>query len=302
MRIEIGSRGSALALWQANWLREQLATAGHDPVVRVIHTSGDRQPQAALAGSGIKGLFIKELEEALIAGSIDVGVHSLKDLPIDLPTGLKLAAVPAREDARDALISRGHAGFAALPLRSRVGTSSLRRQSQLLHLRPDLTIIPARGNIDTRLRKLDAGEYDALVLAAAGLRRLGLSCRISEYFKVEQLCPAAGQGALGLETREDSSISAPLAALDDATTHTAVRAERALLRELGGGCAVPIAGFASASGDSLDLCGVVADPTGARLVRSRLSGAAGADGPEHLGAQVAQELLRQGAREILGAH
>ncbi|HUI43249.1 MAG TPA: hydroxymethylbilane synthase [Terriglobia bacterium] len=300
MKIIIGSRGSALALWQSNWVRDRLAAAGHEAEVRVIRTSGDRLPQAALAASGVKGLFIKEIEEALAAGSIQLAVHSLKDMPTDLPPGLKLAAVPEREDARDVLVSNGGLGFAGLASGQRVGSSSVRRQSQLLHLRPGLKMLPVRGNIDTRLRKLDEGEFDALVLAAAGLARLGFGSRIREYFSIEQLCPAAGQGALGIETREASGpVAEAAASLDHPPAHAAVRAERALLRALGGGCAVPIAAYAASAGESLALRGVVASPSGERLLRANASGPA--TEPEKLGLRVADDLRRQGADEILGA-
>ena len=299
MNITIGSRGSALALWQANWVREQLARAGHEVEVRVIRTSGDRLAQIPLAGSGVKGLFIKEIEEALVAREIDIAVHSLKDLPAELAPGLAVAAVPARADARDALVSAGVA-FRALPPGSRVGTSSVRRQSQLQHLRPDLQMVPMRGNIDTRLRKLERGECDASVMAAAGLVRLGLESKIYERFAVSEVCPAVGQGALAIEIREgDEAVARAAVALDDADTHRAVRAERALLKHLGGGCAVPIAGHAVLANGELSLAGVVARPDGSRLIRASASGAMAA--PEDLGRRLADELLRQGAAEILEA-
>jgi hydroxymethylbilane synthase len=300
MKITIGSRGSALALWQANWVREQLTRAGHDVEIRIIRTSGDRLPQAPLTQSGIKGLFIKEIEEAVVAGEIDGAVHSLKDLPAGLPPGLTIAAVPARADARDALVSRDGASFRALPPAARVGTSSVRRQSQLRHLRPDLEMIPMRGNVDTRLRKLERGECEALVMAAAGLARLGLESRISERFPPSEVCPAVGQGALAIEIRDDDEpMARAVGALDDAGTHCAVRAERALLRQLGGGCAVPIAGHAVLANGLLSLDGVVARPDGSRLIRASASGAMGA--PEDLGRRLADDLFRRGAAEILEA-
>lgn len=300
MKITIGSRGSALALWQANWVREQLTRAGHDVEVRVIRTSGDRLTQAPLAQSGVKGLFIKEIEEALVAREIDAAVHSLKDLPADLAPGLAIVAVPPRADARDALVSTGGVSFRALPPGARVGTSSVRRQSQLRHLRPDLQMIPMRGNVDTRLRKLERGECDASVMAAAGLERLGLESKICERFPVSEVCPAVGQGALAIEIREgDEPVARAATGLDDASTHRAVRAERALLRRLGGGCSVPIAGHAALANGVLSLAGVVARPDGSRLIRASASGAA--DAPEDLGRSLADELLRQGAAEILEA-
>jgi hydroxymethylbilane synthase len=300
MRIVIGSRGSALALWQANWVRDRLTAAGHEVEVRVIRTSGDRLARAPLASSGVKGLFVKELEEALDARAIDVAVHSFKDLPAELPPGLMIAAVPTREDPRDAYVSRDGTSFAELPSGARVGTSSLRRQSQLCSLRSGLQMVPLRGNVDTRLRKLERGECDALVLAAAGLIRLGHSLRIEHYFSPEQLCPAVGQGALAIETREgDGRPAEVIASLDDPSTSTAVRAERSVLRRLGGGCAVPIAAYASTTGERLDIMGVVARADGGRLIRAQASGPK--SDPDALGLSLAEDLLRQGAREILEA-
>jgi hydroxymethylbilane synthase len=300
MKIVIGSRGSALALWQANWVRDCLAGDGHDPEIRVIRTSGDRMVQAPLQSSGVKGLFVKEIEEALLDGSVDVAVHSLKDLPADQPAGLAISAVPAREDARDALVTRNGEGFGDLPSGARLGTSSVRRQSQLSHLRPELAIVPMRGNVDTRLRKLEEGQCDALVLAAAGLIRLGLQHRIVEHFSADRLCPAVGQGALAIETRAgESPMLQAVAKLDDPATHQAVRAERTLLRRLGGGCSVPIAAHAIPEGDALAMAAVVASPDGKRLIRASNSGRI-AD-PETLGAALAEQLLGLGARDILEA-
>src|SRR2546422_2212401 len=246
MRIIIGTRGSKLALWQAGWVRDQLAAQGHEVEIKVIKTTGDRLGNVPLTQSGTKGLFIKEIEEALGAGAIDLAVHSLKDLPTEQPPGLGVAAVPSRADARDALISSGARPLAALPPGSRVGTGSLRRQSQLRALRGDLEAVPVRGNVDTRLKKLERGEYDALILAAAGLERLGLSERGTQYFAVDEMCPAVGQGALAIETREgDDRIEQAVMPLDDPRTHEAVRAERAMLPCLGGGCQTPTAAHAS---------------------------------------------------------
>jgi len=300
MKLVIGSRGSALALWQANWVRDRLVAGGREIEIRVIRTSGDIMTQVPLESSGVKGLFIKEIEQALLDGSIHLAVHSLKDLPAEQTPGLTLAAIPPREDARDALVSRDGATFADLPGGARVGTSSVRRQSQLRHLRPDLEMVPMRGNVDTRLRKLGQGRCDALVLAAAGLIRLGFETRIRECFPTDQLCPAVGQGALAIEARQgDEPVLAAVRPLDDPAAHRAVRAERALLKRLGGGCAVPIAGHATSSGEVLSLAGVVASPDGSCLVRSQLSGPA--SDPEALGAALAEDLLRRGARQILEA-
>jgi len=298
MRIVIGSRGSALALWQANWVRDRLAAAGHEVKVQVIRTSGDRLVGVPLESSGTKGLFVKEIEEALTAGAIDVAVHSLKDLPTEQPPGLTVSAVPAREDAHDAYISREGESFTALRVGGRIATSSLRRQSQLRCLRDDIEVVPIRGNVDTRLRKLESGECDALVVAAAGLIRLGLLSRITHCFAPAKVCPAVGQGALAIETREgDRPLAEAVAFLDDPVAHATVRAERAALRRLGGGCAVPIGAHASMVNGRLDIIGVVARPDGSKLIRSHVSGSS--SNPEAVGLALAEDLLRQGAREIL---
>jgi hydroxymethylbilane synthase len=299
MKLRIGSRGSKLALWQANWVREQLRRAGHEIEMQIIKTTGDKL-EVSLAKSGAKGLFIKEIEEALLAGAVDLAVHSLKDLPTDQPEGLYVAAVPGREDPRDVLISRGGVPLAALPSPARIATSSLRRQAQLRRLRADVRFVEMRGNVDTRFNKLERGDADALMLAAAGVRRLGFESRVTRYFSTEEICPAAGQGALAIEIRRgDEKTLGAVAPLDELSAHRAVRAERAALRELGGGCQLPIAAYAVASSGSLALLAVVASPDGARLLRARATGAS--DGPEELGAEVAQELFSQGARELIAA-
>jgi hydroxymethylbilane synthase len=253
-----------------------------------------------VAEAGSKGLFIKEIEEALIAAEIDVAVHSLKDLPTDQPAGLVLGAVPRREDARDVFISRTGQGVANLPPAARVATSSLRRQTQLRAMRPDLVYAAMRGNLDTRLRKLERGDCEALVLAAAGVHRLGLHERITSYFRLDEMCPAVGQGALGIEIRaDDAPAREALARLDHGATHQAVRAERAVLRGLGGGCQVPIAAHAVVEDGLLHLQGLVANLEGTQLIRAQVKGLA--VDPEFLGATVAEDLLRQGARQILDA-
>lgn len=298
MKVIIGSRGSQLALWQANWVKDRLTAAGNQVEIKVIRTTGDRLPTVALSRSGTKGLFIKEIEEALAEGDVDIAVHSLKDLPTDQPKGLHVAAVPEREDARDVFISRSGRSLAELPSGSQVGTGSLRRQSQLRCLRGDLEIVPVRGNIDTRVRKLDQGEYDALVLAAAGLRRLGFEGRIVGYFSMDEMCPAVGQGALAIETRQgDTRIESAVKPLDHAPTHRAVRAERATLRHLGGGCQVPIAAHALAEGEQLRLLGVVASLDGNQVIRAAAVGSI--EDPEALGGEVARDLMAQGVRAIL---
>jgi hydroxymethylbilane synthase len=312
MRLIIGSRGSKLALWQAHWVRDQLSAAGYEIEVRIIKTTGDKLQAVApgeplpasmaqtVAETGSKGLFIKEIEEALLAREIDVAVHSLKDLPTEQPSGLALGAVPRREDARDVFISRDGHALEDLPPGARVATSSLRRQTQLRALRPDLVYIAMRGNLDTRLRKLERGDCEALVLAAAGVHRLGLTGRITSYFRPDQMCPAVGQGALGIEIRtEDPRAREAAARLDDLTTHHAVRAERAVLRRLGGGCQVPIAAHAVVENGRMRLQGLVANFGGTHIIRAWADGPV-AD-PEALGAAAAEDLLRQGAREILNA-
>ncbi len=298
MKIVVGTRGSPLALWQANWVKDRLTVAGHEVEIKVIKTTGDKLANVPLAQAGTKGLFIKEIEEALLEGGADLAVHSLKDLPTEQPEGLVVAAVPEREDPRDALISKSGMSLASLPAGARVGTSSLRRMSQLRTLRQDLEVIPLRGNIDTRLRKLDRGDCDALVMAAAGLRRLGLAGRVTEYFSPDRMCPAVGQGALGVEIRRGArEIVDAVKRLDHPATHQAVRAERAMLRHLGGGCQVPIAAYAVPNGRELELFGVVASLDGRRVIRARAGGSM--DDPERLGGTVAQNLLGQGARAIL---
>jgi hydroxymethylbilane synthase len=298
MKLTIGTRGSQLALWQANWVKDQLHLAGHEVEIRIIKTTGDKLEQLPLTASGTKGLFIKEIEEALLEGSVDLAVHSMKDLPTETPEGLVIAAVPQREDARDVLISTSGKQHGELRRGARVGTSSLRRQSQLRHLCGDLELVPMRGNLDTRLRKLDRGEYDAIVLAAAGVHRLGWRSRIAEYFSASQVCPAVGQGALAIECRDDKQdVVNVLRCLDDAPTHSAVRAERAMLRHLGGGCQVPIAAYAVATENQLVLQGVVAAINGETLIRTEASGSV--ENPEEVGARAADDLLRQGARAIL---
>jgi hydroxymethylbilane synthase len=293
--ITIGSRGSQLALWQAHWVQRRLNELGAETRIEIIKTTGDKIQDVPLAKVGAKGLFTKEIEEALLAHSIDVAVHSLKDMPTDLPPGLTLQAIPEREDVRDALIGCRLAG---LPPGAKVGTSSLRRAAQLRSARPDLVIENIRGNLDTRLRKLDEGQYDAIVLAAAGLRRLGWADRIAELLPVETVCPAVGQGALAVETRDDDSEGAILARrLDHQPSRQAVTAERAVLRALGGGCQVPIGAYARIEDGTLHLRAVVISPDGATVVSGARSGAPSAAGA--LGHDLANELLLAGARHIL---
>jgi len=292
-KIVIGSRGSKLALWQADHVASRLAEFGAETRIEIIKTTGDKITDVPLAKVGGKGLFTKEIEEALLAGAIDVAVHSLKDLPSEMPSGLMLAAIPEREDPRDALV-----GLALNELKhgSIVGTSSLRRSAQLLALGRGIVTETLRGNVDTRLRKLDEGDYDAIVLAAAGLRRLGWQDRIRELIPVEIMCPAVGQGALAIQTRRDATPGRELfVKLNHPATMTAVTAERALLATLEGGCQVPIGGYARADGDTVHLQAIVASPDGSRMIRGERTGT----DPEKTGVELGRELLDKGAREIL---
>ena len=293
--ITIGSRGSQLALWQARWGESQITAMGQQCRIEIIKTTGDKITDVPLAKVGGKGLFTKEIEDALLAGSVDLAVHSLKDMPTELPDGLTLQAVPEREDVRDAMIGRK---LNDLQTGARVGTSSLRRAAQLKASRPDLVIETIRGNLDTRLRKLDEGQYDAIVLAAAGLRRLGWADRIAELLPEDVMCPAVGQGALAIETRNDEGEAAQLSRrLNHPETRAAVTAERALLGALGGGCQVPIGANAKVTADELTLRAVVAAPDGSQLVSGVRQGAVG--NAEALGRDLASELLANGARDIL---
>jgi hydroxymethylbilane synthase len=295
--LTIGSRGSQLALWQARWVAARLNELGHECRIEVIRTTGDKITDVPLAKVGTKGLFTKEIEEALLAGAADLAVHSLKDLPTELPPGLKLAAIPEREDPRDAVVGRR---LTQLHQGARVGTSSLRRSAQLLALRPDLIVEPLRGNLDTRLRKVSEGQYDAIVLAAAGLKRLGWADRIAEILEPETMCPAVGQGALAIETRDgDGAVRAATAALDHPPTSIAVTAERAVLAGLGGGCQVPLGAYAMVSGDRIHLRAAITSADGTILIRRETEGPAAE--PERLGAELVRELLDAGGQEILEA-
>ncbi len=296
--IIIGSRGSALALWQARHIAALLNGLGAETRLEIIKTTGDRIQDVPLAQVGGKGLFTKEIEEALLAGTIDLAVHSLKDMPTEVPKGLTIAAIPEREEARDAMVGATLAELARGDGKdgARIGTSSLRRGAQLRALGRGFVIENLRGNVDTRLRKLDEGRYDAIVLAAAGLRRLGWQDRIRELIPAEVMCPAVGQGALAIETRDDSGAARQLVRrLDHPETRTAVEAERALLATLEGGCQVPIGAHARLEGREIRLHAIVASPDGARLIRDELTGT----DPQQLGRALGSRLLDQGAREIL---
>jgi hydroxymethylbilane synthase len=292
--LTIASRGSQLALWQAHWVQERLAGLGRESRIDIIKTTGDKITDVPLAKVGTKGLFTKEIEEALLEGRADLAVHSLKDLPTELPEGLVLAAIPEREDPRDAILG---CKLNDLPAGAKVGTSSLRRASQLRRLRPDLIVESVRGNLDTRVRKLEEGQYDAIVLAAAGLRRLGWSGKIAEILPAEVMCSAVGQGALAIETAAAGRDVCK--ALDHPDTRAAVTAERGVLAALGGGCQVPIGAYAAVAGSALHLTGIVISPDGTQYVRAE------ADGPvadaEKLGRDLGAKLLQDGAKAILDA-
>ncbi len=345
--LVIGTRGSQLAVWQAEHVATRLRDRWPGLTLRLerIRTTGDKILDVPLAQVGGKALFVKEIEEALLAGRVDLAVHSMKDVPTELPPGLSIVAMPEREDPADVLISRTGARLAAFPRGARVGTSSLRRQAQLLHHRPDLTIVPLRGNLDTRIRKLESEGLDAVILAAAGVRRLGLGHLVTETLPPELLLPAVGQGALGIEVRErrdesrepraesgepratshepraesrewraasrepraasraegwgsgEADVERVVMVLDHRETHLAVRAERAMLRRLGGGCQVPIAAWATVEGDAILLRGLIAGIDGGALVRGEARGTT-AD-PDGLGAAMAEDLLARGGRAIL---
>jgi hydroxymethylbilane synthase len=294
--LRIGSRGSQLALWQANHISALLRERGHEVEIEIIKTTGDKITDVALAKVGTKGMFTKEIEEALAAGRVDLAVHSLKDLPTEVPPDFEIAAITQRENPRDVLVSKKHASIKELPQRARVGTSSLRRQAQLKALRPDLEIHPLRGNVDTRLRKLEAGDYEAIILAAAGVNRLGLTALVKQIIPAEIMCPAAGQGALGIEIRNgDEGIRQHLSFLDDIAARQTTTAERALLNRLGGGCQVPIGAFAELREKQIHLEGVVAHPDGSLVLRESGDG----NDPELLGNEVGEILLSRGGDSIL---
>lgn len=299
-KIVIGSRGSALALRQSNSVAKQLSQ--HYPEltfeVRIIKTKGDMVLDRPLADIGDKGLFVKELQKAMLDGETDMSVHSLKDLPTDTAPGLVLAAVSTREDVRDALVAREAGSLDDLPAGARLGTSSRRRASQLRHYRKDLVITDLRGNLDTRLRKLQEGEYDAIIVAAAGVRRLGLESQITQYLSPDMCLPSPGQGALAIEAREDDDFTRGLLkVLDDPAAHRATGAERAFLGRLEGGCQIPIGAYAQIEDGRMVLDGMVASINGDTLVRSRIDGPA--DDWQRLGEQLAERVLELGAGEIL---
>ncbi len=297
--LRLGTRASALAIRQAEWVSAELTARfpGLRPEITRIKTSGDRIQRHSLAAVGGKGLFVKEIEDALRDGRIDVGVHSMKDLPAAPAPGLGIAAVPRREDARDVLIARSSGGLAGLAPGARVGTSSLRRGAFLRHVRSDLIVVAMRGNVDTRIAKWRTGEVDAIVLAGAGLHRLGLAVAEAQTLSTDEMLPAIGQGALAIEARPDGRGWALAGALEDRDARDAVSAERAFLAGMGGDCTTPIAAHATLSDGTLRLEAAVGDPEGRRLIRGSRSGAR-ADG-EAIGRSLADELLALGGREIL---
>ena len=301
-RVVIATRESALALWQARHVQSRLKDLHPDLDVQILGmtTEGDRKLDTSLAKIGGKGLFVKELEDAIARGDADIAVHSMKDVPMDLIPGHVIAAIPERADARDAFVSNRYAELAALPAGARVGTSSLRRESQLRSTRSDLRIEPLRGNVPTRLRKLDEGQYDAILLAAAGLKRLGLAERITAFLPTEASLPAAGQGALGIECRaERVDLLELLAPLNDEPTALAVRAERVVARTLAGSCNVPLAAYAEVSGARIKLRGYVGSPDGTRAARAAVEGPLTES--QALGLALVARLRDDGAEEILAA-
>lgn len=294
--LRIGSRGSQLALWQANHISALLREQGHSVAIEIIKTTGDKITDVALSLVGTKGMFTKEIEEALLEGRVNLAVHSLKDLPTELAHDFAIAAITTRENPHDVFCSSRYAGIEQLPQGARVGTSSLRRQAQLKAVRRDLDIHPLRGNVDTRLRKLEAGEYDAIILAAAGLFRLGKTSLVKQVIASEIMCPAAGQGALGIEIRAgDEATRGRLAFLDDAAARATTTCERALLNKLGGGCQVPIGASATIRDGRLHLDAIVAHPDGSLVLRESRDG----DDPVQLGSEVGETLLARGGEEIL---
>jgi len=298
--IRIGTRASQLALWQANWIKECLIRQHPELDVQIekIKTTGDKILDVSLAKIGGKGLFVKEIETALLDNSVDIAVHSMKDVPTELPEGLGIVAVSEREDPRDALLSGNGMAIDDLPDGAAIGTSSLRRQAQLLYMKPGFDIQPLRGNINTRLRKLKEGQYDAIILAYAGVKRLGWEAEVTQIIDPGVMLPAIGQGALGIEARlDDDRTLGRISFLNDPETSVCVTAERAFLHRLEGGCQVPIAAYATAKGDELTMTGLVAAVDGTRFIRKETAGPASE--AESMGTALADEVLDSGGREIL---
>jgi len=298
--IKIGTRGSQLALWQANWVKSELEKRNAGLAVEIIKikTTGDKILDVPLAKVGGKGLFVKEIEEALLRGDIDLAVHSMKDVPTDLPAELHLSAITEREDPRDALISKDKRLFNELPERAKIGTSSLRRQAQLLHIRPDFRIQQLRGNLDTRIKKLTTEGLDAIIVAAAGVRRMGWQDKITEYLSIDDSLPAIGQGALGIECRiDDKEINNLLEPFNHPETSVCVKAERAFLKKLEGGCQVPIAAYGIIKDKNISLAGLVASVDGTEMHKEKIEGKV--EDAEKIGIELAEKLLSRGADKVL---
>lgn len=298
--IRIGSRGSPLAMWQANWIKSQLEALHDGLTVEIIQikTSGDKILDVPLAKIGGKGLFVKEIEEALLRDQIDIAVHSMKDVPVNMPDGLSIPVITQRENPLDALISKNNLKLSDLPQKARVGTGSLRRTAQLLKYRPDLEIVPLRGNINTRIKKLETEGLDAVILATAGLRRMGWQDKITESIDPDILLPAMGQGAIGIEARRfDVEVMELIVPLDDEETHAALDAERAFLKVLEGGCQVPIGDYAVLDNEDLWIRGLVASLDGKEIIQSEKKG--NPHQAKDVGESLANELLKQGADKIL---
>ncbi len=299
--VRIGTRGSALALWQANWVAGQLRSQGHNVALQILRTGGDNTSQPLNSMGGV-GLFTREIQRALLADEVDIAVHSLKDLPTERIDGLELSVVPTRESAHDVLVTRSSTTVDELPQGARLGTGSMRRKAQLLHLRSDYVIEDIRGNVDTRLRKLDAGQYDGLILAEAGLRRLGLEDRITQRISLEMMVPAIGQGALGIEARSgDRTTHAAIQTLDDPSTHACILAERTLLAELLAGCLAPVGGHATVTNQGqMQLTGVVLSADGTQRIQHQDSAPSlDRESAIQLGQNVAKALRDQGADELI---
>jgi hydroxymethylbilane synthase len=300
MNIKIGTRGSSLALTQTNIVAERIMREVPQASIEicVIKTGGDIMQDVSLLQIGGKGVFVKEIEDALLAGGIDLAVHSMKDVPTEIPAGLRFAAVLPREDARDVLVSRGNRKIEQMRQGAKIATGSLRRASQLLAMLPDLEIVPLRGNLDTRLKKIETENLDGVIVAAAGLKRMGWTGKITQYLPVEIMLPAPGQGALGLEIRDnDIRLKEILARLNHAPAYTEVAAERSFLRHLGGGCRLPIAALGKQEGDKLSLEGLIAAPRGSDIIRDKVQGTAA--GAEELGKKLAEMILERGGRKLL---
>ncbi len=299
-QLKIGTRGSQLALWQAEWIRDLLVSEDPELAIEIvkIKTTGDKILDVPLAQVGGKGLFVKEIEAALLDGSVDIAVHSMKDVPTELPEGLGIAAITKREDPRDVLISADNKLLVQLPDGAKVGTSSLRRQAQLLAFRPDLIIEPLRGNVNTRLKKLKEGLYDGIILACAGVKRLGWEGEVTEALPTDTMLPAIGQGAVGIEARvDDSRVQGIIRFLDHPDASVCVRAERSFLARLEGGCQVPIAAFATCLDNKLTLTGLVASVDGKKLIRMEMS--SDRTSAQKTGLNLAEAVLEAGGREIL---